>query len=927
LQLNDQIITDRFWLPGMGLGFEGKASIGLIPARRMDELLLRYNKYIKGAADHAARTVRQFRADCACLNVLIRRLSAALIIQSVWRGSVVRREWHGFGRKIRFLQTRIREWYAKRVAASNFIKKQWRLCLKRQARREQRMAVVIQSAVRGWLARGDVARRRFADAEFCVTARQLRSVREILGEEAEARETGLIVLRSGGKAMLVRKMRRRGEAVVAMDVPRDASLIPRLMEVGAVPRAVMLGAGARLTIQSTARMFAAKREFAGRIRRRLTEKKAARVVYGFLMYARVLARVHVIAGAARAFREFQGGSAVLYLTDDEMKNIHTRRVYQRVLFGFNNIRGVVVTNPNHVLAILFGKGRPCVTASSGILPLVKTDAFIGGITSGPIPPKWRGHVLQVRFSSAAEAARRITVLGFQVRDFGIFRSERKMAEEAAGRRIGNAVLGFIGRADERLWGRVRWKVLIAKFRAREKPRMPVQTASEGEVRIVIRARSPVEAIAELRCNNWAPVRVSRPKTELARPKAVVEAEEEDVDEGLAIITPGGVSPRQMTVPKRKRRAMTRLAVEPVTRARQVVDLEVETQGIFDSTATREARGFEPTRRKASPSQVQSSVSAKPQAQQRREGSPKTPQSPHEAEESKPEDWSGAAEPDGAAHASTARARATSSQMHRGEDPRAATFAKLVALKKLELALAIPHEQLTVLREAVTELRAEEDEALHARERATLEAIEAARSRSRIESGKVELARADLHDRADQLRRAHSRATREVHEASREEFADNVAFNRAFMSAVGRTARMQNQRKLEAAVAAERQKQAEIRAGLEKEAKRRTANIERLHETRQVNAQWTRTLLQERLANAEGWAEAKRDRTHSTRVELEAAKAGARGFRKEPIPELRPVLPRMHVAGAAAVVLADIIGTELGEIEAALLSEIIADIVS
>jgi hypothetical protein len=106
-----------------------------------------------------------------------------------------------------------------------------------------------------------------------------------------------------------------------------------------------------------------------------------------------------------------------------------------------------------------------------------------------------------------------------------------------------------------------------------------------------------------------------------------------------------------------------------------------------------------------------------------------------------------------------------------------------------------------------------------------------------------------------------------------------------------------------------------------------SNIEQLHETRQANARWTRTLLEERIANAEGWSEAKRERTRSTRAELEAAKAETRGFRKAPIPDLRPAQPRLDEVGAASLSLSVTLGTELGEIEAALLSEIIAEIVS
>lgn len=150
LALNESIITSqhRGYLDGSA-GFDNQS---LIPRTATDDYFFLYLKYINGA-DITQRYLRRSNAEFFCIDRVVRRTSAVIKIQSVYRGYLARSFFKLQKKSAIFLQCIIKWWYYKRDKSANKIQIAYlHYKLKKQIK-EIVNARKIQSAFRMFLSR------------------------------------------------------------------------------------------------------------------------------------------------------------------------------------------------------------------------------------------------------------------------------------------------------------------------------------------------------------------------------------------------------------------------------------------------------------------------------------------------------------------------------------------------------------------------------------------------------------------------------------------------------------------------------------------------------------------------------------------------------------------------------------------------------
>ncbi|OHT07874.1 hypothetical protein TRFO_23733 [Tritrichomonas foetus] len=149
--LNDSIITSQH--RGYIKEYCDFNHDSLVPLTKADDFIFAYVKYMHSTANE--RLVRRHKAQFFCIHKVLRRYSAALKIQSVFRGIIERRKWKNMRSKAIFLETFIRYWYLKRNKAAIKIQGAFRYFKLRRVIIEYRNARKIQSAWRTFTCRDE----------------------------------------------------------------------------------------------------------------------------------------------------------------------------------------------------------------------------------------------------------------------------------------------------------------------------------------------------------------------------------------------------------------------------------------------------------------------------------------------------------------------------------------------------------------------------------------------------------------------------------------------------------------------------------------------------------------------------------------------------------------------------------------------------
>jgi hypothetical protein len=102
--INDFIITSQHKAFINGIARFDPYS--LLPVTRADDYIFDFVKFIH--ARQVLRNYRRFQAECFSINRVLRRCSSALRIQSVFRGSLVRKDFHRLLRAVRLIQDAVR---------------------------------------------------------------------------------------------------------------------------------------------------------------------------------------------------------------------------------------------------------------------------------------------------------------------------------------------------------------------------------------------------------------------------------------------------------------------------------------------------------------------------------------------------------------------------------------------------------------------------------------------------------------------------------------------------------------------------------------------------------------------------------------------------------------------------------------------------